>query len=211
MELIVRKYGGTSVESIDKIKKIAQKTKNDIQNNKKILLVVSAMGKSTDDLLNKAKQISGSTDRRELDLLMSSGEIISSTLMSIALQDIGVKAKSLTGFQAGIDTNSSFGKAESDHDRLISLLVHATISIVMECKLVSKLRIWHTSRSGELNVRYRHVLFCFIGTMGLLHIVCTAYRAAYKQAPCSSGSLGDMLVVTNHVVWHFVSENINKL
>ncbi|MFL2767623.1 MAG: aspartate kinase [Dehalococcoidia bacterium] len=123
MELIVRKYGGTSVESIDKIKKIARKTKNDIQSNKKILLVVSAMGKSTDDLLNKAKQISSSPDRRELDLLMSSGEIISSTLMSIALQDIGVKAKSLTGFQAGIDTNSSFGKAEIqsiNNDRIMN-------------------------------------------------------------------------------------------
>ena len=112
MELIVRKYGGTSVDSIDKIKKIAQKTKNDIQNNNKILLVVSAMGKSTDELLEQAKQISNSPDRRELDLLMSSGEIISSTLMSIALQEIGVKAKSLTGFQAGIDTNSRFGQAE---------------------------------------------------------------------------------------------------
>ena len=112
MELIVRKYGGTSVDSIDKIKKIALKTKNDIQNNNKILLVVSAMGKSTDDLLDQAKQISNSPDRRELDLLMSSGEIISSTLMSIALQEIGVKAKSLTGFQAGIDTNSRFGQAE---------------------------------------------------------------------------------------------------
>ena len=112
MELIVRKYGGTSVDSIDKIKKIALKTKIDIQNNNKILLVVSAMGKSTDDLLDQAKQISNSPDRRELDLLMSSGEIISSTLMSIALQEIGVKAKSLTGFQAGIDTNSRFGQAE---------------------------------------------------------------------------------------------------
>ena len=75
MELIVRKYGGTSVDSIDKIKKIALKTKNDIQNNNKILLVVSAMGKSTDDLLDQAKQISNCADRRELELVMSSGEI----------------------------------------------------------------------------------------------------------------------------------------
>ena len=112
MELIVRKYGGTSLDSIDKIKDIALKTKNDIKSNKKIVLVVSAMGKSTDELLRKAELISKNPSNRELDLLMSSGEIISSSLMAIALEDIGVQAKSLTGFQAGIDTNSSFGHAE---------------------------------------------------------------------------------------------------
>ena len=112
MELIVRKYGGTSLDSIDKIKDIALKTKNDIKSNKKIVLVVSAMGKSTDELLRKAELISKNPNNRELDLLMSSGEIISSSLMAIALEDIGVQSKSLTGFQAGIDTNSSFGHAE---------------------------------------------------------------------------------------------------
>jgi aspartate kinase len=112
MELIVRKYGGTSLDSIDKIKDIALKTKNDIKTNKKIVLVVSAMGKSTDELLRKAELISKNPSNRELDLLMSSGEIISSSLMAIALEDIGVQSKSLTGFQAGIDTNSSFGHAE---------------------------------------------------------------------------------------------------
>jgi aspartate kinase len=112
MELIVRKYGGTSLDSIDKIKDIALKTKNDIKSNKKIVLVVSAMGKSTDELLRKAELISKNPSNRELDLLMSSGEIISSSLMAIALEDIGVQSKSLTGFQAGIDTNSSFGHAE---------------------------------------------------------------------------------------------------
>jgi len=112
MELVVRKYGGTSLDSIDKIKDIALKTKNDIKSNKKIVLVVSAMGKSTDELLRKAELISKNPSNRELDLLMSSGEIISSSLMAIALEDIGVQSKSLTGFQAGIDTNSSFGHAE---------------------------------------------------------------------------------------------------
>ena len=112
MELIVRKYGGTSLDSIDKIKDIALKTKNDLKSNNKIVLVVSAMGKSTDELLRKAELISKNPSNRELDLLMSSGEIISSSLMAIALEDIGVQAKSLTGFQAGINTNSSFGHAE---------------------------------------------------------------------------------------------------
>ena len=122
MDLIIRKYGGTSVSSIEKIKKIAQKTKDDINNNKKILIVVSAMGNSTNELLQKANQISKSPNQRELDLLMSSGEIISSTLLSMALQEIGIQSKSLTGFQAGIDTNSIYGQAEIqsiNNDRII--------------------------------------------------------------------------------------------
>ena len=112
MELIVRKYGGTSLDSISKIKNIAETTKKSINEGKKIVLVVSAMGKSTDELLNKAKMLSNHPNIRELDLLMSSGEIVSSALMSIALQELGLKAISLTGFQAGIDTNSTFGEAQ---------------------------------------------------------------------------------------------------
>ena len=112
MEIIVRKYGGTSLDSIAKIKKIAETTKKSINEGKKIVLVVSAMGKSTDELLKKAKMLSSHPDTRELDLLMSSGEIVSSALMSIALQALGLKAISLTGFQAGIDTNSTFGEAQ---------------------------------------------------------------------------------------------------
>jgi len=112
MEIIVRKYGGTSLNSIAKIKKIAETTKKSINEGKKIVLVVSAMGKSTDELLKKAKMLSSHPDTRELDLLMSSGEIVSSALMSIALQELGLKAISLTGFQAGIDTNSTFGEAQ---------------------------------------------------------------------------------------------------
>ena len=112
MKIIVRKYGGTSLDSIAKIKKIAETTKKSINEGKKIVLVVSAMGKSTDELLKKAKMLSSHPDTRELDLLMSSGEIVSSALMSIALQELGLKAISLTGFQAGIDTNSTFGEAQ---------------------------------------------------------------------------------------------------
>ena len=112
MELIVRKYGGTSLDSISKIKNIAETTKKSINEGKKIVLVVSAMGKSTDELLKKAKMLSDNPNIRELDLLMSSGEIVSSSLMSIALQELGLNAISLTGFQAGIDTNSTFGEAQ---------------------------------------------------------------------------------------------------
>ena len=112
MELIVRKYGGSSLDTISKIKNIAEKTKKSINEGKKIVLVVSAMGKSTDELLNKAKMLSNNPSIRELDLLMSSGEIVSSSLMSIALQELGLNSISLTGFQAGIDTNSTFGEAQ---------------------------------------------------------------------------------------------------
>lgn len=104
--IIVQKYGGTSVGSIDKIKRIAKRIKKYKNGNNKLVIVVSAMGGTTNELVNKAKEVSKKPSPRELDMLLSTGEQISISLLTIALHEIGCKAISLTGGQSGIKTNS---------------------------------------------------------------------------------------------------------
>lgn len=110
-QLRVQKYGGSSVDSIDKIKSIAQMIKDDFLKGDRFLLVVSAMGKTTDDFLKLAQQISPNPNQRELDMLLSAGERISMALMSLALNSIDVPAISFTGSQAGIMTCGTHGNA----------------------------------------------------------------------------------------------------
>ena len=108
---IVQKYGGSSVATTEKIKDIARYIKNNYSPNDRIVIVVSAMGKTTNSLLNLANDISINPNKREQDALISTGEIVSASLLSIALNDIGVPAISLNGKQAGIQTDSFFGRA----------------------------------------------------------------------------------------------------
>ena len=109
--LIVQKYGGTSVGSIDKIKTIADKIAHTHKAGKDLVVVVSAMAGETDRLLNMARQISQDLDRREIDLLLSSGERVSSALLTLALHDLGCPAISLTGRQMGMLTDNSHTRA----------------------------------------------------------------------------------------------------
>ena len=111
MALIVQKYGGTSVASADRIRNVAQRVTRRYDQGNQMVVVVSAMGDTTDDLLKLAYQISKEPDRRELDVLLSTGEIVSSTLMTMALHEMGYQAISLSGAQAGIRTDSSYSKA----------------------------------------------------------------------------------------------------
>jgi aspartate kinase len=117
--MVVIKYGGSSVGTIEKIKQIAQQIAKRKSKEKDIVVVVSAMGKSTNALIELAKQTSDDPSVRELDMLMATGEQVSSSLLAIALNDIGVKAISLTGFQAGIRTEGIHTKNKivdiSDH------------------------------------------------------------------------------------------------
>ena len=107
MAIRVLKYGGSSLANTDFIKSIAAQIKKDKAAGDEIVLVVSAMGSSTNELIDKAASISRHPDRRELDMLISTGERVSMSLMSMALNDIGVKAISFTGSQAGILTTNS--------------------------------------------------------------------------------------------------------
>ncbi len=109
--LVVQKYGGTSVGSIDHIKRVAERIAETRRSGKDVVAVVSAMAGQTDQLLKMAWEISDAPTQRELDLLLSSGERISSALLTIALNAIGCQAVSLTGRQIGLQTDNKHTRA----------------------------------------------------------------------------------------------------
>ena len=111
MALLVKKFGGTSVGNIKKIKNIAKNISKSKDAGNDIVVVVSAMGNSTDDLNNLAYSLSKTPPRRELDMLLSTGEQVTIALLSIALNEYGIPAISMTGSQVGIITESIHGKA----------------------------------------------------------------------------------------------------
>ncbi|MCL6628837.1 MAG: aspartate kinase [Armatimonadetes bacterium] len=109
--IVVQKYGGSSVATTEKICSVAKRIKKTAQDNNQVVVVVSAMGDTTDELIAMAKAISSLPDERELDKLLATGEQASSALLTMALHEIGVPAVSLTGGQAGIITEKVPGKA----------------------------------------------------------------------------------------------------
>ncbi len=111
MSVIVQKYGGSSVSDTDKLKKIALMIAAVKQTGHDVVVVVSAMGKTTNEIIELAKSLSSDPSRRELDMLLSTGERITMALLCIALNDLGVKAISLTGSQSGIITNDRYNDA----------------------------------------------------------------------------------------------------
>lgn len=111
MPIIVQKYGGTSVANADRIRNVAERIAKLRAQGNDMVVVVSAMGDTTDDLIALAKQISDQPSPREMDVLLSTGEIVSSTLVAMALRHMGVDAISLSGLQAGIQTDSVHTKA----------------------------------------------------------------------------------------------------
>ena len=111
MPLIVQKYGGSSVADADKIRNVARRVVAAKAAGNRVVVVVSAMGDTTDDLIDLAKQMTDQPSPREMDLLLSTGETISVTLMSMALHGLGCDAISLTGAQAGIRTDTLFSRA----------------------------------------------------------------------------------------------------
>lgn len=105
MTAIVQKYGGSSLASVEKIKSVAKRVINEKEKGNDVVVVVSAMGKTTDYLVNLSKEISHNTNKRDMDVLLSTGEQISIALLSMAINDLGYDAISFTGFQAGIKTD----------------------------------------------------------------------------------------------------------
>src|SRR5687768_7066964 len=105
MAIIVQKYGGSSVADVRKLKSVAARIMRARQQGQQVVVVVSAMGDTTDELLGMAKQVSDNPDRRELDMLLSAGERISMALLSMAIRELGGDAISFTGSQSGIITN----------------------------------------------------------------------------------------------------------
>jgi aspartate kinase len=133
MALIVQKYGGSSVADGERIKNVAHRIAKIKDEGNEVVVVVSAMGDTTDELINLAHQVSEQPSDRELDLLLSTGEVVSSTLLAMALDSLGYKAVSLSGVQAGIQTDSSYSRARIlrvDPKRIANELGKGNIVIV---------------------------------------------------------------------------------
>ncbi|MCH7622037.1 MAG: aspartate kinase, partial [Chloroflexi bacterium] len=114
MTLVVHKYGGSSVADAERIVGVARRIARARDSGSDVVAVVSAMGDTTDDLIRLAKSVTPEPDPRELDLLLSTGELVSCTLLTMALRTLGCQAISLSGFQAGIRTDTTYGRARID-------------------------------------------------------------------------------------------------
>ena len=132
MALIVQKFGGSSVADAEKIMNVARRVAASAPGNQ-MIVVVSAMGKTTDGLLTLARQISTTPDLREMDMLLSTGEQVTIALLAIALQSLGLKAKSFTGPQIGMRTDHAHTQAritQIDADRVRRALDTGEIAVV---------------------------------------------------------------------------------
>ncbi len=139
--LIVQKYGGTSVGNIERIKRIAKKIVETKNRGNNVIVVVSAMGDTTDKLVEKAKTISENPPAREMDMLLSTGEQISISLLAIAIETLGVSVVSLTGGQCGIITDTEHKKARIinvDDKRIEKELVNDKIVIAAGFQGITK-------------------------------------------------------------------------
>jgi aspartate kinase len=133
MTIIVQKYGGTSVGDADRIRNVAHRVSTAKQAGNDVVVVVSAMGDTTDDLIKLSQQISDKPSAREMDVLLSTGELISSTLLTMALEKMGYKAISLSGAQAGIQTDTNHCHARIlniDSSRIMHEINNGNIVIV---------------------------------------------------------------------------------
>ncbi len=133
MAVLVQKYGGTSVGDAEKIRHVAGRIAAARRAGNSIAVVVSAMGDTTDRLIELAESVSGAPDPRELDVLLSTGELVSCTLVTMALREIGEEAVSMSGAQAGIRTDTAHGSAsivEFDAERVQLALDAGRIVIV---------------------------------------------------------------------------------
>ncbi len=133
MAVIVQKYGGSSLADADKIRNVANRVMRTQESDNQVVVVVSAMGDTTDELLRLAHDISDKPDAREMDVLLSTGELVSCTLLAMALRGMGRKAISLSGAQAGIRTDTSYGRAKIagiDPQRILAELERGNVVIV---------------------------------------------------------------------------------
>ncbi|OUM85956.1 MAG: aspartate kinase [Bacillus thermozeamaize] len=131
--LIVQKYGGTSVGSVERIKAVAQRVADTVAEGHRCVVVVSAMGDTTDQLVEMARQITARPSGREMDMLLTTGEQVSIALLSMALQELGQRTTSYTGWQAGIRTEAVHGKArieEINTEKIMKALDDGQIVIV---------------------------------------------------------------------------------
>lgn len=141
MALIVQKFGGSSVADADKIRNVARIITDTYKQGNKVVAVLSAQGDTTDDLIEKAAEINPNASKREMDMLLSTGEQISCSLCAMAIEAMGFPVISLTGWQAGFRTDSGYGNARIKcvkPDRLIEELDKNRIVIVTGFQGINK-------------------------------------------------------------------------
>ena len=133
MSLIVQKYGGTSVADIERIRNVAKRIAKTYENGNDVVVILSAMAGVTDDLIEMARQVTSSPERRELDVLLATGEQTTAALLAITLQAMKYPAQSLLGYQAEVITDCSFGNArivDIGANRIKDLLEDRNIVVV---------------------------------------------------------------------------------
>src|SRR6188768_138587 len=133
MALIVQKYGGTSVGSIERIHAVADRVEQAVKEGNRVVVVLSAMSGETDRLLKLAHEVAALPDERELDMLLSTGERVTIALLAMELRGRGVDARSFTGRQVGIITDSAHTKARITRvaaDRIRAALGNGVITVV---------------------------------------------------------------------------------
>ena len=141
MGLVVQKYGGSSVADAEGIKRVAQRIVATRKAGNDVVVVVSAMGDTTDELIELAEQVSPLPPGRELDMLLTAGERISMALLAMAIANLGMRARSFTGSQAGVITDSSHGRAriiDVTPGRIQSALAEGAVAIVAGFQGVSQ-------------------------------------------------------------------------
>ncbi|MGF1935437.1 MAG: aspartate kinase [Nostoc sp. ChiQUE02] len=147
MALIVQKYGGTSVGSVERIQAVAQRVYKTVNAGNSLVVVVSAMGKTTDGLVKLANEISPNPNRREMDMLLSTGEQVTIALLSMALQELGQPAISMTGAQVGIVTEAEHSRARILHIETTRLSRHINAG-----KVVVVAGFQGISSAGEMEI-----------------------------------------------------------
>lgn len=133
MERIVMKFGGTSVANPEKIAHAAKRVAQEVRQGKQVAVIVSAMGKTTDELLTLAREVNPKAGRRELDMLLTTGEQVTASLLAMAIAAEGLEAYSYTGWQAGVTTESVHGNARIEQvhaDKILSTIDTGAVAVV---------------------------------------------------------------------------------
>lgn len=141
MSLIVQKFGGSSVANKERVFNVAKRIIETYKKGNSVVVVVSAQGDTTDDLIEKAKEISQNPSKREMDMLLSTGEQISISLLAMAIHELGYPAISLTGWQVGLNTDTSYSNARISKisaERIKKELEHKNIVVVAGFQGINK-------------------------------------------------------------------------
>ncbi len=189
MVLVVQKFGGSSVADAAKIRQVAGRIAGRIEAGDRVVAVVSAMGDRTDDLIALATEVTSEPRPREMDVLLSTGEVVSSTLLSMALHDYGIDAVSLTGAQAGIRTDAVFGRAriaDVDTSRIERELAAGRVVIVAGFQGVSgteNLDVTTLGRGGSDTTAVALAAALSIGSCEIYTDVAGVYTADPRICP----------------------------